>query len=355
MKLSTKSVYLSLIAGSLLLQPVQAQAPAQPGVGSAAAADAAEIRQQASDAFARALDAALRCDREEFARQIALLESLNARIAEVSANAAAGRRAARRVPAEFGGAPQGGSDSTEQAENVVRQLLAHARGLVPNCGPEKTATAPPAEDTPTLEAVPLPPGSDLPDKNAEFYFPTPTADNPNPTGWIRARPPETDYELWKRYGHVPIPPQEGAVEGKAPEMGGAQGAGTAAPPGKRDSGPAAPDNQAPDRGNETQHVPPPAPGSGQPKQDASKPSEAAEGAPDQAGQTSAPSPSPRTWPSKTSASDLKARNSETATELMEAPASPMDICREPEAPETECGDQRPPGRKPDQRERRDPR
>lgn len=350
MKLSKKVLHPSAIAASLLLlQPVEAQAPGPPAAGSAAAADAAQIQQQASDAFARALDAALKCDRDEYARQIALLESLNAQMAEVSANAAAGARTARRIPTEFGGAPQAGGNSIAQAENVVRQLLAHARGLVPRC-PDNTATAPPADDIPTLEAGPLPPGSDFPDKNAEFYFPKPTADNPNPTGWIRVRVPESEYELWRRYGHLPIPPETGEADGKTPEMGGADG-GSAAPPEKPNSGSAGAASQPPNRAGDPQDGAQETPGPVQPKEDAPKPSGPSEGA----ANTTPPVPPTPAWPTKTSASDLKARNSETAVELLEPPPSRIEICEGPEAPEAECGNQQPPPRKLNQREKRDPR
>jgi len=220
----------------LLLQPVQAQAPVPPAPGGAAAADAAEIQRQAAEAMAKAVNAAARCDREELARQLALLESLNARIAEVRANAAAGMKAARRVPEGFGGPPQGGADSIAQAESAVRQLLGHARNLVPACGPEptgSTASAPPAEDIPTLVAEPAPPGFGARDKNAEIYFPAPTPDNPNPTGTIRAPyPPTPNERLLRTQGSkpVPAPTSDSQTESDTPEK--TEPASNAEPPKK---------------------------------------------------------------------------------------------------------------------------
>lgn len=219
MKPSRKLLYsLAVPASFVLLQPLQAQAPAQPAAGSAAAADAADIQQQASDAFARAMNASLRCDREELARQIAILESLNARIAEVKAAAAAGARAARRVPQGFGGPPAGDAASIAQAETAVGQLLAHARNLVPVCPPGTTVTAPPAEDIPTLEAGPAPP---------EFL------DGYEGKGTISAPYPlDPNERLLRKYGNIPIPPENGAAEGESPEMSGADGGGAAPPPEK---------------------------------------------------------------------------------------------------------------------------
>lgn len=316
MKPSTKMLHGPVAAVSLLmLQPVQAQAPAQPGAASAASTDAADIQQQAADAFGKAVSAAARCDREELTRQLALLESLNARMTQVSQNAAAGARAARRIPTEFGGPPEGDNSSIVRAENAVFRLVTHARSLVPACGPETTVAAPPAKDIPTLVAEPAPPGFEG-KGNIGPSFPV------------------------ERYGTMPLPPEKGAAEG---------GGGTP-PTEKTEKAPTPGENgeRAASQPDVPQDIPPAAPGSAQPKQDAPEPSEATEGSPDQAGQTSAPSPSPRTWPSKTSASDLKARNSETAVEQMEMPSSPMEICEGPEAPEAECGNQQPPPRKPDQ-------
>lgn len=320
MKPSTKMLHGPVAAVSLLmLQPVQAQAPAQPGAASAASTDAADIQQQAADAFGKAVSAAARCDREELARQLALLESLNARMTQVSQTAAAGARAARRIPTEFGGPAEGDNSSIVRAENAVFRMVTHARSLVPACGPETTVAAPPAEDIPTLVAEPAPPGFEG-------------------KGTIGPSFPV------ERYGTMPLPPEKGAAEG---------GGGT--PPTEKTEKAPTPGETNGERAAPQPDVPPTAPGSAQPKQDAPEPSEATEGSPDQAGQTSAPSPSPRTWPSKTSASDLKARNSETAVEQMEMPSSPMEICEGPEAPEAECGNQQPPPRKPDQLESGKPR
>ena len=110
-------------ASVLLLQPLQAQAPAQPAAGSAAAEDAADIQQQAAAAFAQAVSAAARCDREELARQMAILESLNSRIAEVKAAAAAGAKAARRVPQGFGGAPEDSAGAVSYTHLTLPTIL----------------------------------------------------------------------------------------------------------------------------------------------------------------------------------------------------------------------------------------
>lgn len=205
----------AVAASFVLLQPLQAQAPAQPAAGSAAAADAADIQQQASAAFARAVSAAARCDREELARQLALLESFEARMTQVSQTAAAGRRAARRVPKEFGGEPEGDNDSLARAENAVARLLAHARNLVPVC-PDGTATALPAEDIPTLEAGPAPP---------EFM------DGYDGKGTISAPYPiDPEERLLRKYGNMPLPPENGPKEGGAPANGGAEETGGGPPP-----------------------------------------------------------------------------------------------------------------------------
>lgn len=302
MKPFMKLLNWSAVAASfLLLQPLQAQAPAQPAAGSAAAADAADIQQQAADAFARAVSAAARCDREELARQLAILERLNARIAEVKAAAAAGAKAARRVPQGFGGAPEGGGDSVARAESAVGQLLAHARNLVPACPPGATATAPPAEDIPTLEAGPAPP---------EFL------DGYEGKGTISAPYPlDPEERLLREYGNMPLPPENGAAESEAPEKGGAEGAGGAAPPEKMEPAP--------------------------PKEQAAGPS-------NQPSEAKASLSTTGDWPSKARASDLKADTSETIVEQMEAPPSSMELCENRDASKAECDKQQPPrrGRKP---------
>lgn len=212
MNMSMKLLCWPVVAASfVLLQPLAAQAPAQPAAGSAAAADAADIQQQASDAFARAMNASLRCDREELARQIAILESLNARIAEVKAAAAAGAKAARRVPQGFGGPPAGDAPSIAQAETAVGQLLAHARNLVPVCPPGTTVTAAPADEIPTLVAEPAPP------EYLEGYEGKGTISAPYPL--------DPNERLLRKYGNTPIPPESGPEEGDVRGAGGAEGSG----------------------------------------------------------------------------------------------------------------------------------
>lgn len=309
MRPTMKLLYSSAVAASfLLLQPVQAQAPAQPAA-SAAAADAADIQQQAADAFGKAVSAAARCDREELARQLALLESLNARMTQVSQTAAAGRRAARRVPKEFGGEPEADNDSLARAEVAVGRLLAHARNLVPVCtepDPASTATAPPTEDIPTLEAEPAPPG----------FF-----DGYEGKGTVSAPYPlDTDERLLREYGTMPLPPENGAAGGDATGTGGAEGAGAASPPEQMEGAP-----------------PPPKPSG------------------DGASKSGTAWPSSRDWPSKADPSDLKAKNSETAVEQMEAPPSRTEICDESADPSADCPDQQPPQRKPRPSEKRKPR
>ncbi|MFP5329865.1 MAG: hypothetical protein ACLGHC_06995 [Alphaproteobacteria bacterium] len=251
MNIPRQMLGLPLVAACLLLMPpAHAQGPGQPASGSAAAADAASIQQQASDAYARALEAALHCNRGAYAREIQLLESLNTRMAEVSANAAAAARVARRVPAEFGGPAQGGDGEVARAERVVATLLANARGLVFNCGGQTTEAAPPpeqpvADDAADQATGPVPTG-----KGDDFYFPTPTADNPNPTGWIRARGPETEYDLWRKYGHMPIPEEDPGAEEKTPEMGGTESADMQPPPRSPSPGAASQDRPPTERTDE---------------------------------------------------------------------------------------------------------
>lgn len=76
---------------------------------------------------------------------------------------------------------------------------------------------------------------------------------------------------------------------------------------------------------------------------------------DQPAEAPAPWSSSRDWPSKADPSDLKAKNSETAVEQMEAPPSRIEICDTSAEPKADCADQQPPRRKPRPSEKRKPR
>lgn len=117
-------------------------------------------------------------------------------------------------------------------------------------------------------------------------------------------------------------------------------------PDQPSGGPPAPpgDSESPKQGST---VPPP-PESG------SRASNTMDGAPRQESRQNRSNDTKAPWPSKADSSDLKAKNSETLVEPMDAQPTELRVCDQAN-PSEECAGQQPPQRKPKPRERRRPR